>query len=170
MAAQFGHPVFPPGATMNMGPNGPYTSMPTANMFNPAGDDDDEDDEYPNQSIVKLTIDAPTHIRGDNNLVSLEPSATGSKIALAIISGLQQMSGSAGGVPMIDENGRPRPIRVEVKAETTIEGSRNVVGERAVFTTVLLNGPKRDPSSSRPKRERASSEPLETESKRIKTN
>lgn len=38
---------------------------------------------------------------------------------------------------MIDEQGRPRPIGVEVLAEVRIEGSQNVVGERAVLARML---------------------------------
>lgn len=42
----------------------------------------------------------------------------------------------ASGVPMIDEEGRPRPIKVQVTAETRVEGCRNVVGEKAVLDAV----------------------------------
>lgn len=34
------------------------------------------------------------------------------------------------GVPMINENGEPREIRVDVHAETRIDGNKNMVGER----------------------------------------
>jgi hypothetical protein len=37
---------------------------------------------------------------------------------------------SGHGVPMIDEEGRPRPIAVTAIAEVKIEGSKNVVGEK----------------------------------------
>lgn len=38
---------------------------------------------------------------------------------------------------MIDEQGRPRPLGVEVIAEMRVEGSQNVVGERAVLARML---------------------------------
>ena len=38
---------------------------------------------------------------------------------------------------MIDENGTPRPIKFEIKAEVNVEGSRNVVGEAAVLEAVV---------------------------------
>ncbi len=41
---------------------------------------------------------------------------------------------------MIDEEGRPRPILVEVNANVKIHGSKNVVGGRAVVGHLAQNG------------------------------
>lgn len=79
------------------------------------------------------------------------------------------------GIPMIDENGRPRPIKVEVRAETRVDGSKNVVGEKAVIAATIGGGGfKRKGSESTAscvgsKRQRAESEPVEGEGKRVRT-
>lgn len=81
---------------------------------------------------------------------------------------------------MIDEEGRPRPIKVDVAAELKIEGNRNVFGERAVLAAVVSRGAgfmKASSSSSGGsevgsiggKRQRAESEPVEGKGKRVKT-
>ena len=76
----------------------------------------------------------------------------------------------ADGIPMIDENGRPRPIKVEVMAETTIEGSKNVVGEKAVLAATLSSAAtrKKVKSGTGGKRQRAASEPIEEARKRLR--
>ncbi len=51
------------------------------------------------------------------------------KIAQGVVSALKAMSMSGHGVPMIDEDGRPRPITVTAVAEVQIRGSKNVVGQ-----------------------------------------
>uniref|UniRef100_A0A1Y1N2U9 Uncharacterized protein n=1 Tax=Photinus pyralis TaxID=7054 RepID=A0A1Y1N2U9_PHOPY len=67
------------------------------------------------------------------------------------------------GIPMVDEDGRPRPIKIRVDASTEVVGADNVVGHeeiiigesrrRVQFNNELLNRPakrRRDdgPSSS----------------------
>ena len=84
------------------------------------------------------------------------------------------MSMNGFGIPMIDENGRPRPISVEVQAETRVEGSRNVVGEKAVLVATLGSGAGRRKAEAgsgadREKRQRAASEPVEGGRKRART-
>lgn len=77
-------------------------------------------------------------------------------------------------MPMIDEKGRPRPIEVEVMAKTRVEGSKNVVGEKAVLAAVVGGGglKRKDSESSvgsvGSKRQRAESEPVEGEAKRFR--
>jgi hypothetical protein len=174
--------------TSNGGPPGPpgpvfvshagilpsqFMANPPAHSFQNDDDDDDDDEENDSggQSTIKILIETPIRISGDNNLVSIEPSTTSSKVAHAVMTSLRQMSSTAGGIPMIDEDGRPRPLRVRVKAETIIEGARNVVGERAVFSTMMANGPKKRSHEARDpmrKRERAGSEPVEMDRKRLR--
>lgn len=72
---------------------------------------------------------------------------------------------------MIDENGTPRPLKVSVVADTKIIGSGNVVGEKAILAKTVVQGAIRkiDPSQlGGVKRERAGSEPLEMDSKKVK--
>ena len=76
---------------------------------------------------------------------------------------------------MIDEEGRPRPIKVEVMTETRIEGSRNVIGEKAVVAAIIGGGGLKrkasegSVSSIGSKRRRAESEPIEGDKKRVRT-
>lgn len=101
-------------------------------------------------------------------------------MTLAVVSALKQISMGGSGVPMIDEEGRPRPVKVHVMAETRVQGCRNVVGERAVLGAVvgggLAMGAKRKPAAEEDardgkKRERAGSEPVQSqgEGKRLRT-
>jgi hypothetical protein len=133
-------------------PNSPPPSYTMAAPFNNQSimsnppdhvfDDDDEEDYPEPLSKICITIKAPLLISGNNNAVSVDPASTASKVAVAIVSGLRQMSGAAGGVPMIDEHGRPRPIVVDVEAALRIEGSDNIVGDRAIFATINPPAPK----------------------------
>lgn len=86
------------------------------------------------------------------------------------------MTTGANGVPMADQDGVPRPIRVDVLAEMKIEGSGNVIGEKAVVSIVSseMRMKKRKASgasvsSDGNKRERANSEPVGGEAKKVRT-
>ena len=149
MANQFGHSLM---------------ANPPAHVF-----EEDEDDEPEPTSNVSITIKAGVTIAGNNNTISVDPAATGCKIAVAIVTGLRQMSGIAGGVPMIDENGRPRPIIIDVDAGTRIEGSDNILGEKAARTAVPTPSAKQGSGQNvAKKRDRANSD-SEATSKRPKT-
>lgn len=92
---------------------------------------------------------------------------------MAIVDALKQMS-MGSGVPMIDEEGRPRPILVEVMAVTRIDGSKNVVGEKAVLATVAGKTKSESEASEDAgvgrKRQREEAEVVEGEGeKRVKT-
>ena len=80
---------------------------------------------------------------------------------------------------MIDEEGRPRPIKVDIAAELKIDGSRNVIGEQAVLARVAGKGmewSEKSPSSTEVsevgsigvKRKRAESEPVEGKGKKAR--
>lgn len=158
-------------------PNSPPPSYAMANQFghslmaNPPAHvfEEDEDDEQEPTSNVSITIKAGVTIAGNNNTISVDPAATGCKIAVAIVTGLRQMSGIAGGVPMIDENGRPRPIIIDVDAGTRIEGSDNVLGEKAAHISIPTPSAKQASGQNvAKKRDRANSD-SEAASKRPKT-
>lgn len=67
---------------------------------------------------------------------------------------------------MIDEEGRPRPIKVKIEAGITIDGQTNVVGEKAIEAVRhgLARGVKRrmeadvEEGQGQPKKRRAMSE------------
>lgn len=46
------------------------------------------------------------------------------------------------GLPMIDEEGRPRPVKCDVDADIYVDGSNNVIGEKAVLAAIEANGSK----------------------------
>lgn len=79
---------------------------------------------------------------------------------------------------MIDQDGTPRPIDVSVEAGVEIFGTNNVVGEKAVLSKTVVGGalkkidPEQEggPAAERKgiKRERAGSEPLEMDSKKVR--
>jgi hypothetical protein len=98
---------------------------------------DDEDNGYEGAeedddslSAINIIIKCPLHIKGDHNLVAVDTAISANKIAQGVVGALKAMSMSGHGVPMIDEDGRPRPITVTAIAEVTIDGSKNVVGEK----------------------------------------
>lgn len=50
---------------------------------------------------------------------------------------LKAGSAGTGGLPMIDEEGRPRPVVLEVEAGWRIEGDGNVVGREDIVRDVV---------------------------------
>jgi hypothetical protein len=101
------------------------------------GFDDDEEEGEESLSSIKLTIHAPLVINGSGNLVAHDSSAAANAIALGVVNALRQLSMGQHGIPMIDEQGRPRPLTVEVLAETDVDGHNNVVGEKAVLARMM---------------------------------
>jgi hypothetical protein len=98
---------------------------------------DDEENEYEGAeddddslSAINIIIKCPLHIKCDHNLVAVDTASSANKIAQGVVGALKAMSMSGHGVPMIDEDGRPRPITVTAIAEVRIDGSKNVVGEK----------------------------------------
>jgi len=113
-------------------PMGPTAANTNGN--NAADDDDESDSDDEDSTAIRLNIFTPINVRGDGNLIAMDTSATATTIAQGIVDALRCMTyGDDKGVPMIDEDGRPRPIKVNVKAPLTILGSKNLMGERAVM-------------------------------------
>ena len=52
----------------------------------------------------------------------------GSEVSMAIMTALKKGSVAENGVPMIDEEGRPRPFRADVVIAVSVEGNGNRVG------------------------------------------
>lgn len=86
-------------------------------------------------SPIVIDINTPLQIRGDGNLIAIEPSVTSDRVAMGVIQALRQMTLESG-FSMVDEQGRARPITVKVTAGTIVEGSKNLVGERAVMQRI----------------------------------
>ena len=138
------------------------------------GDEEEEEEEendHQPQPLpeIHLSISTPLTIDGDDNRIAVDASASASKIAAAVVQALKQMTAEGMGVPMIDEDGKPRPLKFEVVAETRVTGNKNVVGERAVLGTMfggIGNEKKKavvEGDQDTKKRERTDSEPAEAE-------
>lgn len=127
-------------------------------------DDDDDDDDLADAPLspIKITISAPLHITGHHNIMMTTPSVSATRIAMAITQALRASSMSEAGLPMIDEEGRPRPVEVTVEAGIRVEGSGNVVGERMMRRKEEHS---MDPAGAK---RRAGSEPAR-ECKRVRT-
>jgi len=111
--------------------------------------DHDEDDEDQGRSPVAIRVNAGVRAAGDDNLVVFlgTPAQHASEIANAVLAALRQATSANVGIPMIDEDGRPRPLRLEVDASLDVNGSRNVLGPEAFVREVAL---RRMPKRERP--------------------
>lgn len=100
---------------------------------------EDEDDQEESISPISLRINTSVLISKNNNLVCLTdtPASHANAIARAVVKAIQENSSGQCGIPMIDEDGRPRPVKIEVDAGITVEGSGNVVGNEAIVNQVL---------------------------------
>ncbi|KAI3401703.1 hypothetical protein diail_9367 [Diaporthe ilicicola] len=106
-------------------------------------DEVQDDDEH---SPIQLQIDSTLHIVGDNNaiVVTRLPAEHAKGVAEAVTATIRQASSMNGGIPMIDEEGRPRPFRITVAAGMHIEGSGNVLGNAEHVMKSLGRKRKRD--------------------------
>ncbi|OAA33031.1 hypothetical protein AAL_00496 [Moelleriella libera RCEF 2490] len=100
-----------------------------------------DDDEA--QSPIHLRINTSVRVNSNNNVVCMRdtPAEHANAIARAVVRALQENSSGQCGIPMIDEDGRPRPVKIEVDAGMDVLGADNVVGNesfvRHVFTSNL---------------------------------
>ncbi|KAK0389566.1 hypothetical protein NLU13_3141 [Sarocladium strictum] len=92
------------------------------------------------QSPICLRINTSVNITQSNNIVCLSdtpPAEHATAIANAVVKAMQENSSGNCGIPMIDEDGRPRPIKIEVDASMLVEGSGNVVGSQPIINEFL---------------------------------
>ncbi|KAE9582778.1 hypothetical protein CGMCC3_g895 [Colletotrichum fructicola] len=80
------------------------------------------DDDHEELSPISLRISTRINIASDGNLIALpsSPSEQANSIARAVVEAIQGQDWATG-LPMIDENGRPRPLKLEVDAGITIK-------------------------------------------------
>jgi hypothetical protein len=138
--------------------------------------DTSEDNDDPRLSEIRIVVNTPIIITGDGNQLSIDTAVNASRVAAAVTTALRSMSSPAGGVPMIDGDGRPRPIYFEVTAEIKVEGSNNVVGDKAVLSNGVLgqifrkegddSGVAEEEGKTKLKRERDDSNELAVDSKK----
>lgn len=104
-----------------------------------SGDMNDEDD---GQSSINLRVSTALRIQGDNNavLLSITPIDHARAVAQAVISAIRQCGDVNGGIPVIDEEGRPRPLHIAVDSGVKVEGSGNVLGNEKHIMRFLSGG------------------------------
>lgn len=95
----------------------------------PRNEEMDDDDEVDGRSPIHLRISTALHVSGNSNTVvlSASPAEHAKALAQAVMSAVRQCSDMNGGIPMIDEEGRPRPIDIAVDAGMSVEGSGNIL-------------------------------------------
>ncbi|KAM0287755.1 hypothetical protein ACHAQH_000287 [Verticillium albo-atrum] len=102
---------------------------------------DPDEEPFEELSPINLRISTRVNVSRDNNLVALPstPSDQAAVVADAIVRAFKSSTVMEGGMPMIDQDGHPRPVKIEVDAGMTIEGSHNIVGTEAIIADVLRN-------------------------------
>ena len=136
-----GFPRVVPGSVAGNNVTGLHTVVPSINVSttrNYANSDDDEDD----LAGISIFVDTPFYIRGDGNMVAFDPSENAKRITAAVVDALKQLAGGDGCVPMVDNEGQPRAVKLSVKSDMRVEGSRNIVGERAAMGQAVNAGKK----------------------------
>lgn len=116
-----------------LGPR-PYTTI-----LPYAADHHEEQQEEDECSPISLRITTAVNVTKDNNIVCINstPAEQANAIAAAVTQAIQRTSSGQCGIPMIDEDGRPRPLKIEVDASMLVEGSGNVVGTQEMISGVL---------------------------------
>lgn len=125
----------PEATAQNMPPPPPdYTYYPPIFQA-PAqiGEDHPDSDMETTHSSITISISAPVTIIGHANLVAIDPVEMGINIAQSIFRSIKECSVSGAGMPMIDEEGRPRPIEVRMDSGIKVQGTKNIIGEKAVL-------------------------------------
>lgn len=110
-------------------------------------EDEDEEDEDGRRgaarSVITVRISTAVRVHGDGNMVCVgpaHPADTARAVAIAVtraITRADEEGGRAGVVPMIDEEGRPRPLRIEIEAGIEVRGRGNVLGGQEVVMRAL---------------------------------
>lgn len=103
--------------------------------------DDDDDDGSGSSSAITLRINTAVRITGDKNIMCIptSPADNARFVAEAVTRAIRQgLAEEQGGLPMIDEEGRPRPLRIEIEAGMEVHGVGNVLGGEEVVLGALL--------------------------------
>ncbi|OHE93575.1 hypothetical protein CORC01_11074 [Colletotrichum orchidophilum] len=131
------------------------TQFPRDSISDPDAEEEDED-----SPPISLSISTRIDVISDGNLIALpcSPAGQANFIAKAIVDAIYERDWAVG-CPLIDENGRPRPLKLEVDASITVKGSSNVIGTESVITEFIRRGAhtQEQPHSRQPRRESAHS-------------
>ncbi|OAQ59791.1 hypothetical protein VFPFJ_11371 [Purpureocillium lilacinum] len=90
-------------------------------------------------SAIILCIDTSIKVTNNNNILCIKatPADNAKEIAEAVVKALRDYSAANMGLPMIDEEGRPRPVEVKVHAGVALEGSNNFLGCKETLNQYL---------------------------------
>lgn len=104
-------------------------------------EDDDDDNGAGTRAAITVRISTAVRVSGDRNVVcfAASPAETARAVAEAVTCSLREEGDGGPGVPMIDEEGRPRPLRIEIEAGVEVHGEGNVLGGEEVVMRALGN-------------------------------
>ncbi|RCI14902.1 hypothetical protein L249_6744 [Ophiocordyceps polyrhachis-furcata BCC 54312] len=99
---------------------------------------EDSDSDLESLSSITVHINTSVTVSGDNNTVCLTDTldASAKANASALVKAMQDASPGQCGIPMIDEEGRPRPLNIHVDAGLTIAGAGNIIGDEASVVNI----------------------------------
>lgn len=88
---------------------------------------------------LSIRINTSINVSKNNNIVCVTDSPTqhANAIASAVTKAIEESSSGNCGIPMVDGDGNPRPIRIEVDAGTVVDGQGNIVGSEAIILNIL---------------------------------
>ncbi|KAL8370141.1 hypothetical protein RB595_000497 [Gaeumannomyces hyphopodioides] len=111
----------------------------TADTADAAGNDQPAGGDA-SPSPIELNINTGVTVSQSDNMVVLaaSPADVAGGVAAAVLAAIEQASSARVGVPMVDESGVPRPLRVRVDASIHIGGSGNVLGPEALIRECML--------------------------------
>jgi len=84
-------------------------------------------------SPINIRVSTAVHVNNSHNIVCLDatPAELANSIAGAVVTALRDNTG--GMIPMIDENGCPRPLAIEIDAGVVVGGTNCVLGRESVL-------------------------------------
>ncbi|UNI14713.1 hypothetical protein JDV02_001314 [Purpureocillium takamizusanense] len=115
--------------------NSPVTTLLSGSAIDDAASDMAEEESSP----IFLRINTSIKVASNNNVLCLDatPTDNAKQIAEAVVKAMRDYSAGNAGLPMIDEEGRPRPVKIDVDAGVTVEGANNFLGSKHVFQQFL---------------------------------
>lgn len=88
-------------------------------------------------SPITIGINAPMSISGSRNSLIIPPETFTKLIYENVLRALRDASAGEMGIPMIDQDGRPRPINIDITAGITIDGDCNFIGKSPQFVSAV---------------------------------
>ncbi|KAK4071554.1 hypothetical protein Purlil1_13379 [Purpureocillium lilacinum] len=113
------------------------SSLAREQVFRPVFDN--MSDMAVDSSPIVLCIDTGIKVTNNNNILCIRgtPADNAKEIAEAVVKAMRDYSAGNIGLPMIDEEGRPRPVQVKIHAGLVLEGSNNFLGCKETLNQYL---------------------------------